>query len=377
MLSVVLSVVGGSEVEALQAALHRAALAAQQVDTRAHETMSRPELCRALVPTIVAVIDEASDGLARVLARYDAAASQQGSGADPLDGPESSGIFDVRFEAIVEPGPARVPAPLALAQRVADASFMARWELHRKRGAVLRASERDDARGLLAECCSARRRVLKATSGVERVLSEVEGRPSVFEGLYRTERQLAVDTRAAFFAFVSRLRSGDLESMLEGMEVERGVRLAGTGIAKLVGRDVYQELRVEDRLAIRALQRRLVEWLLGPRDERAGRRLLGDVSAFASLLMEVNRRPVLIEHDRELLERVEAALRERPDDEAALRRELADLRGRDADLDDLIELRIELRPELWGATLARVLERLSQREDPYTAHEGEHERGMT
>lgn len=359
---------GGSEVEALQDALHRAAHSAQRVDTRAYELVPRQALCDGLVPAIVAAMDEAMDGLERVLARYDVAIVQEG-----VQGPESSGIFDARFEAIVEPEPARVPAPPAPAQRVADASFMARWELHRKRGAVLRASQRDDARGILAECCSARRRVLKATSGVERVLSQVEGRPSVFEGLYRTERQLAVDTRAAYLAFVSRLRSEDLARM----EVERGIRLAGTGVAKLVGRDVYQELRVEDRLEIRKLQRRLVEWLLGPHDEQAGRRLLGDVSAFASLLMEVNRRPALVEHDRERLERLRAALHGRPEDEAELRRELAALRGRDPDLDDLIELRIELRPELWGATVSRVLDRLSQREHPCTTPEGEDERGTT
>jgi hypothetical protein len=328
-----------------------------------------------LVPKITAATDDAVGVLERVLEHYDAPASievPRAAQASELDAtakvdPGSSGIFDARFEALV--APELVPARPAHGRRVADASFMARWELHRKRGAVVRARERDDVCGLLSVCCSARRRVLKATSGVEQVLSQVEGRPSVFEGLYRTERQLAVDTRAAYFAFLSRLRREGFESG----DVERGVRLAGTGIAKLVGRDVYQDLRVEDRLEIRMLQRRLVDWLLGPRNLQEGRRLLSDVSAFASLLMEVNRRPVLVEHDRELLQRVQAGLHQPSPDEAGLRRALGSLRGRDPDLDDLIELHAELRPEQWDTTVSRVLGRLQEQDQRSTAPEGHDE----
>lgn len=357
-----LSIVGGREVEELQDELLQVARSAQKLDTRPFELVPFPRLCDELLPAVTTTMDSAIEVLERVLSRYDAPTA--------VEGPESSGMFDACFEALVEPAPA--PSPPSVGQRVADASFMARWELHRKRGAVQRAAERDDARGLLSECCSGRRRVLKATSGVERLLSQVERRPSVFEGLYRTERKLAVDTRAAYFTFVSRLPAEVLEgAALEGRPLERCVRLAGTDIAKLMGRDVYQDLRVEDRLEIRALQRRLLAWLLGPRDEQDGRRVLSDLSAFASLLMEVNRRPVLVEHDRELLERLQAALHGGAMDEAALRGELPMLRGRDPELDDLIALRAELRPELWDATVSRVLAALAQQDPRATAHDDE------
>lgn len=350
--------------EALQDELLRAARSAQTIDTRGYELVPRPRLCDELVPAITSTMDAAMVVLERVLARYDTPTAVQS--------PECSGVFDACFEALVEP--AAVPTPPSLGQRVADASFMARWELHRKRGAVHHAAARDDARGLLSECCSGRRRVLKATSGVERLLSQVERRPSVFEGLYRTERKLAVDTRAAYFAFVSRLPAEDPDAgALEGRALERGVRLAGTEIAKLMGRDVYEDLRVEDRLELRTLQRRLLAWLLGPRDVQEGRRLLSDLSAFASLLMEVNRRPVLVEHDRELLQRLQVALHRGVVDAAALRDELPTLRGRDPDLDDLIALRAELRPEPWDATVSRVLAELAEQDSRTTAHAGEDE----
>lgn len=331
----------------LQHALHGAAEHALEIDTRAYELEPPTRISQELVPHIHAAVDEALGVLSRLLDRYDSPANAKT--------PDESGMFDVLFEEIVEPA----NQPPKAWQRVADVSFMARWELDRKQRAIAVAERADGDRALLSECCSIRRRVVRATSGVEQVLAEVEGCPSVFEGFYRTERQCAVETRAAYLSFASGLRGVDDEHV----PVVRGLRLAGISIARLIGRDIYQDLWVDDRLQIRELQRRLLDWLRHCGEPLEGRRLIGDVQAFAALLMQVNRRSVLMEHDQNVLHQFRMALRQPLVDETTWSSVLSSVRGRERQLDQLIDARTPLVPHLWEATVERVLEDLTLRED--------------
>ncbi len=330
------------EVGGVQLALRGAAESARRIDTRAFEFLPSERVRRELVPIVDALIAEAMDALDLTLGRYDKPSE--------LAQPEDSGIFNCMFEEIIE-APS-VPDPR---QRIADVAFMARWEMDRKRKELAQSQRLDDW-GLIAACCSARRRVVKALSGVERVVSEVEGRPSVFAGIYQTELQRALETRRAYLRFVAGLRQAERERARSG--VERGLRLAGTGIAGVVGRDIYEDLRVGDRRTLRELQRRLIEWLRGEKDPLEGERLLGDLVSAASLIMDVNRRPVLVEHDARVLEKLLAALAQPATDKGVFFQLLASVRGRDAELDALIEGEADLRPELWLGAARRVLARL-------------------
>jgi hypothetical protein len=105
---------------------------------------------------------------------------------------------------------------------------------------------------------------------------------------------------------------------------------------------------------IRAVQTRLVDWLRGRHDELEGRRLVSEIESAAALLMEVNRRPVLIEHDCELLEKLIAAVQQPATRKESFYVRLMALRGRDAELDRHIERQADLVPEHWLA-LARSL----------------------
>ena len=182
--------------------------------------------------------DTAIDIFEQVLGHYDCP-RQITTAAD-------SGVFNAVFEDMVEGASDQH-------QRVADVAFMARWEIERKRSMLTAAVTRKRGWALLSECCSTRRRVLKATSGVERVLSDVEGQASVFDDLYRTERQIAVETRAAYYVFVSDLTKTERDS--GDRDVARVIRLAGTGSARLIGRDIYDDLRIEDRMELAAALR--------------------------------------------------------------------------------------------------------------------------
>jgi hypothetical protein len=65
----------------------------------------------------------------------------------------------------------------------------------------------------------------------------------------------------------------------------------------LVGWDVYPSLRVRDRLQLRDLQRRVLEWLRTDRDTTAGMRVWQDLVGFLEMLAQVNRRQELVDHD--------------------------------------------------------------------------------
>jgi hypothetical protein len=336
-----------SEPVLLQRALRDVAEAAHRIETRSFE-LHLGRVRAKLVPRVDALLEDAVAVLDRVLARYDTPTQSQG--------PANSGVFHTVFEDIVALATSRPDAR----QRIADVAFMARWELVRKRGGVSQAEGLPDAWNLIAVCCSARRRVIKAISGVEQVLSEVEEMPSVFEGLYQTELQRALATRAAYARFCTGLHQA-VTGQGPGGVLER-VRFAGVEIARLMGRSIYEELRVEDRMQLRHLQTRLFEWLREDGSLREGERLLADLSGFSSLLLQVNRRPELIEHDRELLGELLGLLARPANDESAVRGMLTVIRGRDAELDELIEQRAELGAELWCGPIRRVLRSLEQRE---------------
>ncbi len=332
-----------------QWSLFTVAEAARRLDTRSYELDARAKLRHELVVAVCRVIDGAVAVLERVIERFD--------GPQPVSeaqAPADTGVFHLLIDELVEDAG---PNP---GQRVADVAFMACWELRRKRERVREAEHGgDDDWRLIAACCSARRRVPKALAGVEQILAELDAVPSLFAELYRTERQLAVESRAAYYAFVRGLRALERDPRYEG--VDRCLRLVGTGIAQLIGREIYEDLRVEDRQALRELQVRLFAWLRGPRDERAGWQLLSEVFAFGSLLMQINRRPPLVEHDRAVLERLRERLREPVGEDLELRERLPTLRGRDPELDALIEARAAFVPALWREPVARALVSLGER----------------
>jgi hypothetical protein len=332
-----------ADVGEIQRSLHQVAIAARRIDTRSFEVDAQGRVRLELVPAVRDVMDQACTVLAQVLDRY-----ERPSGTSNY---EDSGVFACMFDDMVAD-----TTPNSPRQRIADMSFMARWELDRKRCSVAEAEAATDDWRLIAECCSARRRVVKAASGVERVLAEVEARPSMFGEVYQTENQRAVATRAAYYSFVTGLLRADTEQP----DIGRRIRFAGTGIAQLIGREIYEELRIEDRRSLRALQARLFEWLRGRQDLREGQRIHSELLAFASLLMEVNRRATLVEHDRAVLDKLLMAIQQPATDDKTFFKLLRSIRGRDPELDALIEAEAELRPTLWQAPATRTLARLRE-----------------
>jgi hypothetical protein len=334
-----------AEASCLQRSLHDLAEAAQAIDTRTFEVAAPPRVRAEMVPSLQRALEVAIGTLGEVLEHYDTPPSD-----DSLGDAGDSGVFHMTLDDIVEDQPTNPR------QRVADLAFMARWELVRKREAILAALAQDDGWRLIEECCSTRRRIIKAASGVERVIAELEVQPSLFANLYLNEQQRAVQTRTAYHVFLVGVRAAS--SQWAQRDLHRCMRLIGTGIAQLIGRPIYEELRIEDRRMIRAVQARLVDWLRGQHDELEGRRLVSEIESAAELLMGVNRRPALIEHDCELLEKLIAAVQQPATHKASFYVRLMALRGRDPALDRHIERHCDLVPEHWLGLATSLLEQL-------------------
>ena len=112
---------------------------------------------------------------------------------------------------------------------------------------------------------------------------------------------------------------------------------------------IYPYLRLDDRLDLRALQKRILSWLEGASSDgsgeaESGRRLWQDASGFFNLLMQIQRREELREHDLVQLGRVLRRLHDEGGGSkpmgrelfAELRELLLDMAGRESSLDQIL-----------------------------------------
>jgi len=331
----------------LQSSLRAIAERARAINTRDFEGRSRRDLERELLPVLATVLSDASDSLGSVLHYYEEVNERRAKELTPVETREFYRTIDGLMTE--ESG----------TQRIIDLAFMAQWELKRKAQQVQApGNEEDDVWDLIARCGSARRRILKSAVAVETAICEHEAIASTLEHSYVTELKRSLETRRAYVVFRRELKAPHGNDVAT---IRRSLRTAGIGIARLIGRDIYEDLRVTDRTQIRELQARLLAWLRGDDDfdSDSGLKTWQDLSAFADLLLQVNHRAELVEHDRALLaEAHETLISSQSTPEtllASLRQQLESLIGRDGALDELIE-NSESPIEEWRLTVRRLFQ---------------------
>lgn len=291
------------------------------------ETKDAAEVYDEAVAPVCSLLEQAIELFTRTLSRYEDPDPAASSSTKEADG-EASFFEKVDSMMTQEPG-----------ARVADLAFMGRWELESRLGRVRRLRKDTPSWNILAVCSSALRRVVKAATALEGSLRDKEGLPGGVDQGFVTELMLSLKVRRAYASFWRAVVSEDPPST---DEVHRRLRLGAIQIAKLIGRSVYPDLRILDRMEIRKLQSNILDWLRSSeRDPRAGLRIWHDLNAFAGLLVLVNRRTELKEHDEVQLRELEAFL-QRPraeveDGWAVALETAAWLRGRDAELDTIVE----------------------------------------
>ncbi len=258
---------------------------------------------------------------------YDAESAAHGEAA-----PSESGEDDLLGDL-----GALISSELA-AREVSGLAFVARGQLMEMQEALNNALERKQVWAVASHADSSLRHIGKAMIAIESAVREYEG----LEARDRrwTDLKDSLATRRLYGQFRRAiLRGGDPRSR---EELIASLKSAATRIAILRGLEIYPFLRIDDRLTIRRLQKRIAAWLDGGADstEEAGRRLWQDLISFARLLMKVNDREELREHDRQVVTSVHRLLfgPKRPATRitAGQLKELARLEGRDDEIDHLI-----------------------------------------
>ena len=250
------------------------------------------------------------------------------------------------------------------ARDLTDVAYFARLEL---KGALekLEQSATRGKRGdlLLASNCEAGLRCLrKALVSVESAVYEFEESRAPARSWFDVELSLQIRKLYWNLRNETELAAAEDEEDLEGR-----LRQVLYRIMAFRELSVYPFLRVEDRVHMRTLLKRILEWLNSEdRDSDVAKRLWSDLTSFTEILVQISQRQELQDHDRDLLRFTYNRLfRKRGLAEVtpALLDDLDSVLGLDEELDDLIANRITYK-EAWREPLETLLKRLEKSPEP-------------
>jgi hypothetical protein len=184
--------------------------------------------------------------------------------------------------------------------KIGDLAFCALVELRPRQERFSRAAACHSGLALEAEAGSLLRSLHRALMAVQGALCEYVGlRPTL--SLAR-ELALALKVRAVYAEF-----RREIEAIAAACRPEEGgagaaLHSAATSIADLMKRDVFRQLRFQDRHQLGALQERILAWRVETApDPAAARQLWQDLYGCTQLLQEINHRQELVEYDRSAL----------------------------------------------------------------------------
>ncbi len=186
-------------------------------------------------------------------------------------------------------------------QDVADLAFVSRTEIVEIQESLQAAKERRNSWKIASEADRAVARATRSLVSLEAALRELLG-------MEPTERRWfdlgdALEIRRQYVRlWLEVVRAGNPQGPAAMPVLKRFSDL----IAILRREKIYPFLRIDDRLELRHLQKRIFAQLedRGADAEQAAMRLWQDLSGFIHLLMQVSRREELREHDRLVVGRV-------------------------------------------------------------------------
>jgi len=321
------------------------------VDVRVPEDSALISLVVDLVPVVIQLLEKGIALLNAIEERYgDIDAAEP----DALDGDPHS-LKGIGF----------LISSVFAARDLTDLAFFARTELKGCLKALQASTRRMQALEAVASTCEAgTRRLRKALVSVESALYEYEELEAPRRKWFDVEVSLQI--RKLYW---------NLRQETVGRPISDDKRLAErmrSVVYRLVAfreLSVYPFLRIDDRIQLRGLLKRILEWLNSEaRNAAEGRQLWQDLSSFAEILIQVSQRQELQDYDRSLIERAFGTLFKHIPRPAAvppdLFFELENLLGLDEELDRLIIHR-SLKPvETWREPLIRIQESLNRPEEP-------------
>ncbi len=286
-------------------------------------------------------------------------------------------LSDVEAHYGLPPGAVEIPDTLSqigvqisleyAARDLNDVAFFARTDLRSAfDNLTAAAAHRDNLMALATQCESGLRRVRKALVSVESAIHEFEGQPPPERSWFDVEISLQI---RKLYWNLRRETAGD-----DPRPLEQRLRSVLYRIVAFRELSIYPLLRVEDRITLRQLLKRILEWLNGDqRDPGIGGKLWQDLSAFADILVHVSLRQELMEHDLALVSKAyrtlfpygTATARRTPGTPPAtvpgtLVGELQSLLGLDDELDRLILQGSDGKVADWRKPLRRLQTSLSR-----------------
>lgn len=319
-------------------------------DVRVPEDSALISLAADLVPGLTLLLREGIDLLQIVERYYD-------PGNLDDDGSEDS------LESLLGIGQ-QISSEFAI-RDLNDVAFFARNELSQCHDRLMETAtqKRHGEMALASHCEASIRRLRKALVSVESTMFEFENQQAPRRRWYDVEVSLQI--RKLYWNLRNETRGLDPNKPLE--DRLRAVLYRIVAFREL---SVYPLLRIDDRVNLRHLLSRILEWLNGDaRSPAEGSRIWSDLEAFAGILVQVSHRQELRDHDLALITRTQQALfpydgRKAVEIPSVLMAELEGLLGLDDTLDHLILAANRRQIESWRQPLARLQGSLSQRTEP-------------
>lgn len=317
----------------------------QSVDIRKFETLSTDQLWTELVPKAKQLMDEAR---AIVRSALEICEKPRGTAPQELksDLTKQSRQFEFALDVAVEIGVGGL-------QALEDISFLVQMELRHRSQRCEALTPNLDAAIVITECDRVLRGIRKGMGAIDLAIAKAEGTPPKLN--FSSELQDSRRVREVYAWFREGILSGG--EVTESTILQR-MRMAGTQMAMLIGREEYPCLRTYDRLHLRGLQQRVLTWLLpeNREDTTTGAILWQEIMAFTEFLAQVNKRQELGEHDAWVIAEALENIGQGKDiaDPKVIERIKA-LTGMDDDLDRLLHRKggIVSRDE-WKAVLQRL-----------------------
>ncbi len=303
-----------------------------------------------LLDGIRSLLADAAEVMHVIMEFYDAQILEEGGVADEENSVDS--------QVLLQEIGAQISAELAV-REVASLAFVSRGQLLEILEALESASARKELWLVVSHADTGLRRATKALITLEAAIREFEGLPSLDRRWVDLEDSLEIRRLYGQFRRSIIRRNPDDQTSLKS-----SLRSVANRIAILRDLKIYPFLRIDDRLEIRRLQKRILAWLGGEGDtsNEAGERLWTDLVSFARLLTQVNNREELREHDRRAVAKLYHQLFQASPVPSRLPQHLtADLEsllGRDDELDLLIIKALECPPETLREPLQRMRKEL-------------------
>jgi len=179
-------------------------------------------------------------------------------------------------------------------QEVSGLAFVSRGQLYDILDGLERAVDGQKMWKAAALIDAALRRLGRSLVAVETSIRQCEGLPPTSRTWFDLDD--ALETRNLYSLF----RHSILDS--ESKTLEERLANASRRLAAMREHELYPYLRIDDRLEVRRLQKRILTWRAGAASAEDGERLWQDLSGFAKLLAQINQREELREHDRVAVE---------------------------------------------------------------------------